>query len=254
MTSDISVPAPPPPDAAGERTSPWQRIAGVLFSPDETFREIALRPDVLLPLVLTLILALVSGIVLAPRLQYDSMKETMARANPNMSVDDINRAVKMAGAVGKVSAYASPVFILIIFALVAGVLLLAFRLFGGEGTFKQAFSVTVYAWIPRVIQTIILTGVVLAKGSMDVNDVATIVRSNPAFLVDMTEHPVLFSFLATFDVFTLWSVALLIIGFAYVSRFSKARSATIIISLWAFVTFIKLGFAALGASKMKAAS
>ena len=229
-------------------------MVGALFSPDETFRDIAARPDFALPLIVILVLSIFSGIVLAPRLDYDSMKVAMARANPNMSPDDINRGVKMASAIGKVSAYASPVFVLIIFSIVAGVLLLAFRLFGGEGTFKQAFSVTLYAWIPRVIQSVILTAIVLAKGTVDVNEMATVVRSNPAFLVDMTEHPVLFSFLSTFDVFALWSIVLLIIGFAYVSRFSKAKSATIIISIWAFVTFVKLGFAALGAARMKASS
>ena len=70
----------------------------------------------------------------------------------------------------------------------------------------------------------------------------------------MTDHPVLFSFLSTFDLFTIWTIVLLIIGFAYMSRFTKARSATIIVSIWAFITVVKLGFAAMGAAKMKASS
>lgn len=231
-----------------------QRIVGALFSPDETFREIALKPDVLIPLLIILVLTTISGIVLAPRLDYESLRPQMAAKNPNLAPEDLDRAIKMAGAVGKVSAYASPVLVLLVFVCVAAVLLLAFRLFGGEGTFFQAFSIVTYAWIPRVIQSVILTVIIAIKGMADVNDIPTLVRSNPAFLVDMADHPVLFSFLATFDVFTIWTVVLLIIGFAYMSRFTKARSATIIVSIWAFITVLKLGFAAMGAAKMKASS
>jgi len=141
-----------------------------------------------------------------------------------------------------------------LFVIVAAVLLLAFRLFGGAGTFRQAFSIVTYAWIPRVVYSVILTLIIAIKGTADVNDIPTLVRSNPAFLVDLAYHPLLFSFLSTFDIFTLWTVVLLIIGFAYMSRFTKARSAAIILSIWAFITVVKLGFAAMGAAKMKGAS
>ena len=231
-----------------------QRIVGALFSPDETFSDIARKPDILIPLLIILVISMITGIVLAPRLEFDSLRPQMAAKNPNLAPEDLDRMVKMAGAVGKVSAYASPLIALVSFVVIAAVLLLAFRLFGGEGTFRQAFSIVTYAWIPRVIQGVILTVIIAVKGTADVNDIPTLVRSNPAFLVDMADHPVLFSLLSTFDVFTLWTVALLIIGFAYMSRFSRTRSATIILSIWAFITVVKLGFAAMGAAKMKAAS
>jgi hypothetical protein len=83
---------------------------------------------------------------------------------------------------------------------------------------------------------------------------AVLVRSNPAFLVDMKANPVLFSLLSSIDLFTIWTVVLLIIGFAFVARVSKAKSAAIVISLWAVALVIKLGFAAIGAAKAKAAA
>jgi len=234
--------------------SSMQRIAGTLFSPDETFSDIVRKPDILIPLLVVLVISMITGIVLASRLEFDSLRPQMAAKNPNLAPEDLDRMVKMAGAIGKASAYASPLIVLVSFVVIAAVLLLAFRLFGGEGTFRQAFSIVTYAWIPRVIQGLILTVIIAVKGTADVNDIPTLVRSNPAFLVDMADHPVLFSFLSTFDVFTLWTLALLIIGFAYMSRFSKTRAATIILSIWAFITVVKLGFAAMTAAKMRAAS
>ena len=246
--------APPPAPVADKPKSAMVRMIGALFSPDETFADIARKPDFFAVLLIIIVISTVSGILLVPRLEFDSLRSQMAAKNPNLAPEDIDRMVKMAGAVGKVSAYASPLLIVCAFVIIAAVLLLAFRLFGGEGTFHQAFSIVTYAWIPRVIQSVILTIIIAIKGTADINDIPTLVRSNPAFLVDMNDHPILFSFLTNFDLFTIWSVVLLIIGFAYMSRFSKARSATIILSIWAFITVVKLGFAAMGAAKMKAAS
>ena len=251
MTADIESTVTPPAPVAAPPKSSIERIIGALFSPDETFRDIAAKPDILIPLVIILVLSTIVGIVLAPRLEFDSLRTQMAAKNPNLAPEDIDRMVKMAGAIGKVSSYASPILVACSFVIIAAVLLLAFRLFGGEGTFRQAFSITIYAWIPRVIQSVILTVIISIKGTADVNDVPTLVRSNPAVFVDMADHPVLFSFLSTFDLFTIWTVVLLIIGFAYMSRFTRARSATIILSIWAFITVVKLGFAAMGAAKMK---
>jgi hypothetical protein len=77
------------------------------------------------------------------------------------------------------------------------------------------------------------------------------VKSNPAFLVDMKEQPILFSLLYNFDVFTIWTIFLLIVGFSTLSKTSKAKAATIVLSLWAAMIVVKLGFAALAASRMK---
>lgn len=254
MTTGLESMAPPPAPVAEKQKSALERMIGALFSPDETFADIARKPDFVVVLLVIVVLSTISGILLAPRLDFESLRPQMAAKNPNLAPEDLDRMVRMAGAVGKVSSYASPLLVLCAFVIIAAVLLLAFRLFGGEGTFHQAFSIVIYAWIPRVIQSLILTIIIAVKGTVDVNDIPTLVRSSPAFLVDMGDHPLLFSFLSTFDLFTIWTIVLLIIGFAYMSRFSKGRSATIILSIWAFITVVKLGFAAMGAAKMKAAS
>jgi hypothetical protein len=120
------------------------------------------------------------------------------------------------------------------------VLLLAFRLMGGEGNFQQAFSVTVYAWMPGVIKSIIMTVIVAMRSNVSALDIATLVRSNLAFLVGMKEHPMAFVLLSSLDIFTVWLLALFIIGFAYVSKVSKAKSAAIVITLWIIATLFKL--------------
>lgn len=253
MTVEPTYTPPPPPtlEPEAQKPNPFARIAGVLFAPAKTFEEIARRPDVLVPLIVIILISYLSTIVFMPRMDWDAMTaaqaEAMQKKNPNMSDDDIEQMGKFTKAFGQVMAWIGPVLYVIWFLIVAGVLLLAFRLMGGEGTFKQAFSATVYSWFPLTINAIVMTIVVLARGKFDPMQAATIVKSNPAFLVDMQEQPVLFSLLSSFDIFTIWTIVLLIFGFAALSKFSRGKAAAIVLTLWIVLIVIKVGFAALGA-------
>jgi hypothetical protein len=225
--------APPAPDAEPKPNS-FQRIIGVLFSPDTTFASIARRPDWAVPLVLILVIALANGILIASRIDFGApAREAMAQ-NKNLTQEQMDRAEKMSVGMGKVAKFIAPVFTALAMIVVAGALLLAVRLMGGEGDFKQAFSVTCYAWIPNVLQSIVLTIIIFAKGATAINPVAlpTMVRSSLAFLVDMKSQPMAFALLSSVDLFTIWVVVLLVIGFAYVGRISKVKSSVAVVSLW----------------------
>ena len=239
----LTTPAP----GAEPKPNPFQRIIGVLFSPDATFASIARRPDWVVPLALIVILSLANGILISSRIDFGApAREAMAQ-NKNMTQEQMDRAEKMSVGMGKVAKFIGPVIAIIVLLIVAGALLLTVRLMGGEGDFKQAFSVTCYAWIPNIIQAIVLTIIVLAKGSTAINPqtIPTIVRSNPAFLVDMKTQPMAFALLSSLDLFTIWVIVLLVIGFAYVGRISKAKAAVAVVSLWAVTILFKLIPAAL---------
>ena len=104
-----------------------------------------------------------------------------------MSEADVDRAVRFSGALAKAFLYFSPLVNLAFFAVIAGILLLAFRLFGGEGNSKQAFSVTLYAWMPMVIAGIVSMIILVSRGTVDANELRNLVMSNPGFLVDMKD-------------------------------------------------------------------
>jgi hypothetical protein len=239
----LATPAP----GAEPKPNSFQRIIGVLFSPDATFASIARRPDWVVPLVLIVVLALVNGILVAPHLDFGApAREAMAQ-NKNTTQEQMDRAERMSAGMGKVAKFIAPVATIIVLLIVAGALLLAVRLMGGEGDFKQAFSVTCYAWFPNVIQSILLTIIILAKGATALNPqtIPTLLRSNLAFLVDMKEQPMAFALLSSLDLFTIWVIVLLVIGFSYVGRISKAKAAIAVISLWLVTVLFKLVPAAL---------
>lgn len=231
----------PPPSAAGPEPSGFQRIIGVLFSPDATMASIARRPDWVLPLVILLVMSLVTGVVIAQHADFGAAAREAIEQNKNATQEQIDKGVKIATGIGKVVTYLSPVLSAIGLLIIAGVLLLAFRLFGGEGDFKQAFSVTCYSSMPGVIKSVIMMIIVLAKGGIiPAQEFATLVRSNLGFLANYKTNPMAFTVLSSIDIFSIWFLVLMIIGFAYLARVSRAKSAVIIISLWVVVLCFKL--------------
>lgn len=230
----------PGPDRGPEPNS-LQRIIGVFFSPDATMASIARRPDWVLPLVILLVVSLGAGVVIAQHVDFGAAAREAMEQNKNMTPEQMEKGVKMAAGIGKVTTYLSPVLSVIGLLIIAGVLLLAFRLFGGEGDFKQAFSVTCYSSMPGVVKGIITLIIVMMKGGMiPAQQLATLVRSNLGFLADYKTSPMAFTLLASIDLFSIWYLILMIIGFAYLARVSKVKSAVIIISLWIVVLLFKL--------------
>jgi len=233
----------------------FQRLAGALFAPAETFEDIARKPNIVAPLLFLIAIGYVMTFLVMPIMDWDAMSnaqiEQMRAKNPNLSEADAERMVKMGQGMGKVMGWVGPVFGVIWWLIVAGVLLIAFRLFGGEGNFAQALSATLYAWLPLTLFSIVMGIVARARGAFNPMEAATLVKSNPAFLVDMKEQPVLFSLLSSFDLFTIWTIILLIFGFAALSRVSKGKAATIVISLFVVMIVIKIGFVALTSGMAK---
>jgi hypothetical protein len=254
MTIGIAEPQVPP--AAPPRKNVFARLAGVLFAPAEAFDDIARRPDIIAPLLIILAIGFASTLLIVPKLDLEAMFEAQAsqirKQNPEIAEADLERIGKWGAASAKMLMYVSPLLLLLWWAFVAGVLLFAFRLLGGEGTFSQAFSASIYAWVPMTIVSIITAVVVLARGSFDPTTAATLVKSNPAFLTTPTEQPVLFTLLSSLDLFSAWTLILLIFGFSSLAKQPKGRSAAIVITLWIMMVLVKVGFAAITAARMSA--
>lgn len=239
--SETPATAPPPPPAAPQpKPNGFQRIIGVLISPDETFASIARQPDFLAPLLIILILSAIGGVIFAQRVDFTAPAREAMEERGNMSEAQMESALKITATISKIFSYGSPLVSLIVLLIIAAVMLLAFRMMGGEGTFKQAFSVTLYAWMPLVIFYIVMDVIVAMKTGITALDLPTLVMSNPAFLVTMKEHPLLFALFSAIDIFAIWSLVLFIFGFSHVAKFSKSKSAAIVITVWAIWTCIRL--------------
>jgi hypothetical protein len=238
--------------SASARGNPFERVAGALFAPVDTFEGIARKPDFVVPILLLVVVAVAYAWIIVPRLDYDSLlakqHERMRASRPDMTDRELETIDRFTKASTKVGLWVSPVLQIGVLAVITGVLFLLFRLFGGGGTYAQAFSATLYGWIPMAIKTLVVVAVVLGRGSFDPMTAAAVVKSSPAFLADPKAQPVLFALLGFLDLFVIWMLILLTLGYAAVSRFSRARSAVLIGAAYAVVIGISVGFVALTSS------
>jgi hypothetical protein len=245
MTSiDNSPPpsAPPPPEvpAAAPKTGFLDRLIGVLTSPSEAFASIARQPDWVAPFTLIIIVAVVGAILLGIRIDWHSLAEEATAMNPNIPADRVDSAVGMTSAIMKMTNYLSPILAALVVLIAAAVLMVSLRLFAGEINFAQAFSVTLYAWIPRVIKGAIGIGILFARGSVDMYTLQNPVASNPGAFVDPKSNLMLYTFLTSIDVFNLWTLFLLTIGFAIAAKVSRGKSAAIVVGWWVVINLLSL--------------
>jgi len=230
----------PPSAAEPEKPNTLERIIGVFANPGPTFESIVKRPDILVPLLIFVLISVVSSIAIATKVDFTAMAREAIESNPNVPPDRVESSVNITRTIMKVTMYASPVVTILILLITAGICLVAFRMFGGEGDFMTAFSVTTYAWFPRLVRGILGVIVMFTKSSLSIYDLQNPVMSNLGFLFDPKTSPVGYALGSAIDIFNLWSLVLLIIGFATMSKLSRAKSATIVIVFWVIVNLFTL--------------
>jgi hypothetical protein len=252
MTDGVELAAPAPPQEP--KPNSFSRMAGVFFAPAETFTSIVRRPDFIVPLVFILIVSLLSGILVAQKVDFKSLAREAIEAQPrtaNLPPDVVQKQISLTSGIMKVAAFGSPIISVIMLVILAAIFFAAFKIFGGEGDFLQALSITIYAWLPNIIRAIVTVTAIMFKKTLTVYALQNPVASNLGYFINPKVHPIAAAFLSSIDLFTIWTMVLLIIGFSIMSRFSRAKSAAIILSLWCIKLLFSVAAGAMQALQMR---
>lgn len=205
------------------------RLFGVFYEPGKVFADVAERPRWLVPLIVGILLAVSLTYAISTHIGWD---QTIRQAFANNSrVADlpadqreqlIARSTKFASIVGWVGAVIfPPLFVLI----VAGILTGIFNgLLGTELKFVQMFAITAYAFLVRGLYNLLLILLLYLKPPEDFN--IQVSPFSPAAYMNRQENPKwLMSLAGSLDLFTIWTIVLLAIGFSVAAKklsFSKA--------------------------------
>jgi hypothetical protein len=198
--------------------SEFSRLTGVFFEPGKTFADIVARPRWLVPMLLLILIGLAASVEMGQRIGWDRIIrhafETNARAQ-SMDPQAREKAIQIQVKFASVSAYAGPVVAVpIYFLVVAGVLLGIFAgILSVPMKFKQALAVVAYANLPGVISGILLMVVMLLKNPDEFNFQNPLAFNPGAFMDPLTSSKSLYSLATSLDLFTLWVIVLLTIGF-----------------------------------------
>jgi hypothetical protein len=243
--------------SSGPEPGAFGRMTGVLFSPGKTFESIARRPgwDWFAPVVLLMVVALLSGLLINPKLDTDTaIKNTMKKIEARQSLSDAQReqiqerVAKQYDAVksGWVR-YLGPIFVLVPVFLVPLFYLGIAKAFGAAKGYLPLVAGYAYCQVPQLLKWIVGVAVAYPRESIDLNDAERIVKSSVgAFLDPASTGKGLMALMTSIDLFEIWGIVLGSIMVARSSRLSKNAATITVVSLWLVWTLVKVGGAALG--------
>ena len=226
--------------------SDFARLPGAIFSPVRTFESIARRPSWLLPLVLWVGCSLALSAVLIPRIDYEKLiRARIEKSGRNVPEEQIQTIVERQKRIGPVIGYAIAGLAPLAVAFgVAVVLWGAFRAFGWDLSYPQALGTTTHAYLPSILGSLLLIPLIVRQDQVDPAGLGDLLRSNLGFLVER-DQKVPHSLLSSVDLFSFWTLALLVLGFAASARIPKKRAAAVILVLWGVFVLARAGLAAL---------
>lgn len=231
-----------------------KRLVGVLFAPTETFRKIAERPTWAVALVVLLVLGAVVGVLASQKLDLDAERDMIREQiedRQGLRGDELERQVDTIVNINSKVRPFTPVLVLVFgtlaYLLVAVVFLVGAKLAGGEIDFRRSFATTLHGMAPQGVSALIAIPLILSRESIDPEAVqgGSFLASNLAFLAPEDAPAALESLLGSLDLFTVWSVILLTVGYSVVARMSKGAAGAVVVGAWVVWIAIKAGLAAL---------
>lgn len=231
-----SQPANATPEPAPQ--SFFNRLIGVWFSPGETFAEIGRAPRVLVPMLALMVIGAGAGYLMIERIGlrgFFSPQFEQAVASGRMSQEDADKQLETmtTGVAGTITKWSFPVIGLLQYPIVALILVgltkLITMLMGGDNQFKPLLSVTLYALLGiTIISSIIFVAAIYLKPPEEI-DINNLVGSNLGALLAVAFGkdglPKFVMALARWaDVFGIWLITLLAIGYAAVTPRMKSST------------------------------
>lgn len=228
--------------------SAFGRLIGVLVSPTRTFESIARRPTWAVALIVLVVLNLAASIIV---FQHVDMAEVIARDSAQQGQELTDEQIEQFAGVAKgfglgCVAVAVPIGYLL-FALV---LMVGIKVVDGEIGFLGSLSVTLHSMMPWAVAALITIPVALATDTFTYEQVkaSSFIASSAAAFAPEGTGPILLAALSALDVFSFWTIALLIIGFAIAARVSRGTAATTVILAWLFWIAVKVALAWAGSA------
>jgi hypothetical protein len=252
MSDPLPAPVPSSAPVEPERSGGFLgNLVDVYFSPRQAFTRIVGKPSFLVPFVAFLVLVLGFTALWMSKLDpVEFMKTQLEESGQWDKIPADQREGILESAAGRMRTFGwigPVVFTPLMLLVVAGALLFVFRfLYGSEAVFKQALAIVSWCFFATGLVTTPLTVLVLyLKGEWSVTPDQA-VRANLSVLLDKSEaaRP-LWTLFSSIDVFTLWLVFLLAVGFGVASRKSTGSAFWGVAIPWLLIVLVKVGWAAL---------
>lgn len=230
-------------------SSAFGRLIGALVSPVATFRSLAERPTWVAALLLVAFVPLVGGILALPKIDWEGItRDRIEEAGADLTPAQLEQQVEVSAKVGPIFTYLQPLTMVLFMLFIALVMWGAFTLAGGAPGYKRSLAVVSHSFLPLVVAQLLSIPVVLNTETIGSEEIKTgsLLHSSLAYFAGDDTGPVLLALLSSIDVFTIWTLVLMAIGFRFAANVKPATAATTVGLIWLFLWVgIKVGFTAL---------
>ena len=250
-----AAPVPPiAPEPAGPGLSEPQRLMNVFIAPSKTFEDLKRNPSWWVPFIVSAVFGLIVGIVTVQRVDMRQFAQQQIDKSPlaqrqleRLTPEQREQNMAIRAAITKGTFYAIPVFQLIAGLIVAAVLMAVFNfMLGADVSFARGLGVAFYASLPGIIRSILLIISLLTSSDPSTIDLSgNPMPTNPGFFLDPQGNKVLYSLASALDIFIIWYVVLLGLGFAAASMNRKPSKGTGIATVficYGIIVLIGIGF------------
>lgn len=201
-------------------------IISMLHSPTRTFETIRERGGgFTLPFILTLVIMALGMILQFPLIEKEILQQ-------DLTTTGVEEGVLLA--ITKVFAVGGALFMSALTVFLGGLLLLLVNLIvRGEATYWQLVKVAVYAGIPGWINVLLSGLLARFSNAQNINELTI----SAAVLLEKKEG-FLYGLMSMINPFSLWGLALMIIGTAVMARRASTSVAVWIIAGWVVIGLI----------------
>ncbi|BDG03265.1 YIP1 family protein [Anaeromyxobacter oryzae] len=183
--------------------------------------------------------------VVVPRVDYGAAADAKLQPGPEGQEPtpfEREQAAVTARKLGQIAGWAGALALPSLLALAAaGFLALGFRVAGTRPPFRGTLAVVAHGMLPVWLGGLLAIPAAIVRAPIPPMQAGRLVPSSLAALLPPGAPPPLWAFLSAFDLFGLWSVALVALGMARLSGASRARAFTVTVVLFlAYVALLKV--------------
>ncbi len=220
--------------AVPQSQSTIDRMIGICTSPRPTMDDIVARPSWVVPLLIMIVAAGLSGFFLKDLIIEQALDE-MAK-NPNMTQEQMDAAVPW---ISGSTMIAPVIFTPVVYVLIAGVFLFVGNvILGGETKFKIPFAVVCWSALITLLSMIVHIPLMLSRGDMTS-------PTSLAFLAGEDKGSPLFFLFSQFDLFYIWWLVVVGLGFAATYKFTNQKGIVTVFACWAVFLALGMGLKAI---------
>lgn len=233
------------------------RVVNTFVAPSKTFNDLRRSASWWLPWLLISIVALVFINSVGRYVGYEQVARNALAQSPKQSdkfekesPQDQAREMQIRTAATRYISYAVPAIIVIVWLLIAGVLMGVFNL--GLGTsvpYKIVLAIVAYSGLPAIIGSILATISVIVggtSGSLDREafNIQNPVATNLAYFMDPMGNKFLYGMASAVNIFMIWSLVLMGIGFACNSKVKRGTAIWTVVIVYLVYRLIASGLGA----------